>query len=165
MKLWLGMAVVLLSFTPVGAEDFELNVVRAGANLYEVPAEDLYVQTEYCFEVEENASVLLRLEDTEKKMIFPDSEAQCDVMLVYGRSTLEPGSYKLTLTRVDDNWYGLDGDEAALKTSGCLSLVEQADAQLEMKEDGTGVLSIPSVDEECQVEGIYTKAELTLVKE
>lgn len=165
MKLWLILSGVLLSFTLVGAEEFELNVVRAGANLYEVPAEDLYVQTEYCFEVEEKASVLLRLEDAEKSMTFSDSGARCDVILVYGRTTLEAGNYNLTVTRVDDNWYGLDGEDAALKTSGCLSLVEQADAKLEMKDDGTGVLRIPSVDEECQVEGVYTKAELKLVKE
>lgn len=166
MKLWLIMAgVVLLSFTQAGAEEFELKVVRAGANLYAVPAEDLYIQTEYCFEIEESASVRLNLDETLSRMTFQDSGAQCDVTLVYGRSTLKPGRYKLSVTRLDDNWYGLDGEEAALKTSGCLSLVEQAEAELDMQEDGTGVLSLPTVDEQCRVEGIYTRAELKLVKE
>lgn len=159
------MSVFLLIFSStVWAEEFELDVVRQGANIFAVTAEDLFIQTEYCFESVTSARAVLRFAETESMLIFTDQKSQCDVRMVYGRSQLEPGDYKVSVTRDDENWYGIVGDEAALKTNGCLSLVEDAEAKLIINADGTGTLSIPSADEECQVEGVYSKAELKAVE-
>ena len=50
----------------------------------------------------------------------------------------------------------------ALKTDGCFSLVEKMQAGLQVNEDGSGMLSIPEADEECTVDGVYSKAQLQL---
>lgn len=158
-RILLLLMVVLLFLVPgVWAEEIELKIIKMGANLYEVPADDLFIQTEYCFE--DAATAVLLLDETANKLIFAETNQQCDIRMVYGRSKIEAGEYQLKVTRDDDNWYRLVDQDVALKTAGCLSLVDNIEAQLTMNDDGTGTLSIPGVDETCQVEGVYAKAEL-----
>ena len=64
------------------------------------------------------------------------------------------------MSRDDDNWYGIVGKNMAINTAGCLSLVDDMQANLQMNADGSGTLSIPDADEECTVEGVFSKAEL-----
>ncbi len=160
MLLMIGL--LLCAAGGTGAEEIELNVIRAGGNLYFVEAEDLYIQTEYCFEIEDRAAVVLSLDEQGDTLVFSANNSRCDIKQIYARTTLAAGSYLPTLSREDDNWYVLTDQDAALKTEGCLSLVENAAAQLVMAADGRGTLTLPAVDEVCRVEGVYAKTEVTI---
>jgi len=85
--------------------------------------------------------------------------------MVYGRTTIEPGEYNFIVSRDDEGWYGIDGQDSAFKTSGCYSLVEYVAATATIEEGGKGRLAIPSEDEECRIEGVYSKTELEIVTE
>lgn len=163
-RMLIIMALLLLVVTGAWAEDLELKVTKTGANLYSVADKDLYIQTEYCFEDANDTLVKLRLEETDSKLIFKDVKQPCEIKMVYGRAKIDAGNYQFKVTRDDDNWYRLVDQDAAFKTAGCLSLVENVDAQLTLNDDGTGTLTMSEVDETCQVEGVYSKAELSVEK-
>lgn len=161
------MVLGLLLLLPFGAiaQEVEVNVVRHGSDLYEIIGKDLFLETEYCFEGSEQAEIFLRLDGSGDQMQFKNSGNSCDIEMVYGRSQLDPGEYKFTVSRNDEGWYGIDDQDGAFKTTGCYSLVENVEARVIMKEDGYGRLTIPSENEECSIEGVYGKAELEIVVE
>ncbi|MEE4253566.1 MAG: hypothetical protein V2I50_05930 [Desulfuromusa sp.] len=166
MKIRLMMlGLLLLLPLASAAQEIEAKVVRYGANLYEIVGRDLFIATEYCFEGAEQADILLKLDESGNQMQFKKSGNSCDIQMVYGRSQLDPGEYNFAVSRDDEGWYGIDGQDAAFKTTGCYSFAENVAAKIIMEEGGKGSLVIPSEDEECRIEGVYGKTELQVVKE
>ena len=51
---------------------------------------------------------------------------------------IEPGTYNVNVTRVNDDWYEVDGQGVFIKTSMCLNLALGADAILKIYRGGTG---------------------------
>ncbi len=162
-----GMLIGLLLLLPLAAvaEEVDVKVVRYGANLYEIVGHDWFLKTEYCFEGAEQADILLKLDESGNRMQFKKSGNSCDIQLVYGRSQLQPGEYEFTVSRDDEGWYGIDGEDFAFKTTGCYSLAENVAAKITMYEEGKGHLVLLSEDEECQIEGVYGKVELKIESE
>lgn len=156
----MALLVLLMISSPAFAVEYEVNVVQKGGNLYWAETEQMYIQTEYCFESAEAAVVLLRMDGDSGEITFKNSGGKCDVKMIYGQTELETGRYPIRVTREDDDWYGIVGKSMALNTNGCLTLVDNMQASLQMNEDGTAILSIPEADEECTVEGVYSKAQL-----
>jgi len=152
--------VLLMISSPAFAVEYEVNIVQKGGNLYWAETEQMYIQTAYCFESAEAAVALLRMDGDSGEITFKKSGGKCDVKMIYGQTELEPGKYPIRVTRDDDDWYGIVGKNMALNTNGCLTLVDNMQASLQMNEDGTATLSIPDADEECTVEGVYSKAQL-----
>lgn len=152
--------VILLSVVPLFAVEYQVNVVRQGGNLYWAEAEKMYIQTEYCFEGPDSAAAMLQMDGNVGDITFTESGYKCAVKMIYGRTQLKTGRYSIKVTRDDDNWYGIVAKKMALDTDGCLSLVENMQASLQMNEDGTGVLILPGADEKCTVDGVYSQAQL-----
>lgn len=151
---------ILITSSSVFAVEYQVNVMQKGGNLYWAATEKMVIQTEYCFESADPAVLLLRMDGDRGEITFTESGRKCDVKMIYGQTQLEAGKYAIKVSRDDDNWYGIVGKNMALNTNGCLSLVDDMQASLQMNADGTGTLSIPDADEECAVEGVYSKAEL-----
>ena len=155
--------VILLSGSSLFAAEYQVNVVRRGGNLYWAETEKMYIQTEYCFESSDSAVVTLRIDGDTSDITFAESGDKCDVKMLYGRTQLKAGKYSIKVSREDDNWYRIMTKSVALNTAGCLSLVDNMRADLQVKDDGTAILSLPEADEECTVTGIYSKAQLQVV--
>ena len=151
---------VLLSVAPLFAIEYQVNVVRQGENLYWAETEKMFIQTEYCFESSAAATAMLRMDGDRGEVTFTDSGHKCAVRMIYGRTQLKAGKYSIKVSREDDNWYGIVAKKMALNTNGCLSLVDNIQANLQINEDGTGILSLPEADEECTVDGVYSQAQL-----
>lgn len=164
MRICVFAVLSLLLLAPMTsmAGNVELEVVRAGADLYEIVGKDLFVETEYCFEGLDKSKVVLHLEEEQDYLVFSDTGARCDVLMVFGRSGMDPGNYQINIDWKHDDWFAFTDQDAAFKTSGCYSLVENAEARVTIDEQGTGTLVISSADEECTIEGIYAKTELTI---
>ncbi len=146
------------------ALEYEISVDRKGGNLYWAAAEKIYLQTEYCFEDVETATLLLRMDGDTGEVTFKESGHKCDVKMVYGETQLKAGEYRITVSWVDDNWYGITGQEVALNTSGCLSMVENMEGRLQINEEGPSILSLPDADEECTVDGVFSKAKIEITQ-
>ena len=151
---------ILMSGSPLFALEHQINVVRKGGNLYWAEVEKMYIQTKYCLEDSSTAAALLQMEGDSGEITFTASGLKCDVKMIYGQIQLDAGKYLIKVSREDDNWYGIVAKNMALKTNGCLSLVDDMQAHLQINEDGTGTLSLSEADEECMVEGVYSKGEL-----
>ena len=154
---------LLLNAVIVQAEDFEIKVIRVGADLYQVPEDDLSIKTHNCFVMKDPDILVLHLAAEGNTLIFPPKNFSCDISMIYGRSTLAPANYSFTVTRLGDNWYEVDGKDVALKTSACEVEAEQFPATLRMETRETGALLFPELDTFCAVEGIYAETELTVV--
>ena len=158
MKFFTATAVFLALFFSISyAKDYEIVISRVGGNLYWVQAEDLYIQTEYCFEYSESDKATLRMDGETGELVFSEKN-KCDVKGLYRKNQLGAGTYPVTVSREDDNWYVFAGRLVALNTEGCLSLVENAAAELKIDEIGNGTLTLEG--EECTVKGIYSKVQI-----
>ncbi len=154
--------IILLSVVPLFAMEYQVNVVRQGGNLYWAETEKIFIQTEYCVESSDAATAMLRMDSDSGNITFLETGDKCAVKMIYGQTQLKPGKYSIKVSREDDNWYVIVAKNMALKTNGCLSLVDNIPASLQINEDGTRVLSLPEADEECSVDGVYSKAQLKL---
>ncbi|MCK5681452.1 hypothetical protein KAI46_11650 [bacterium] len=154
--------VILISVTPLLAVEAQVNVVRQGGNLYWAETEQMYIQTEYCFEDSDTAAAVLRMDGDSGEITFTASGHKCAVKMIYGQTQLKAGKYSIKVSREDDNWYEIVAKKMALNTNGCLSLVENMQATLQINADGTGILSLPKADEECLVDGVYSQGQLRL---
>ena len=152
---WLAGLLLLLACATGVAQDYSLSVEQRGANLFKVVGQEIYLQTRYCYVEAGTAEVQLELdEDGGGRIAFKALERSCDVAAAYAKSSLDAREYPVTVSRVDSNWYALDGEAAMLLTDGCLSQVSGAAARLNMTSDGSGMLTIADA-EECRVEAIY----------
>jgi hypothetical protein len=142
------------------AKDYDLSVTRKGSNLYKVDGKDIYIHTRYCYEYVFGESSLLRMSGTSGKIVFLDEGSSCDVKAVFGESDILPGKYDVTVSRADDDWYEVFGTETFIKTSLCLNLALGERAILKTSAGGYGTLYFLDSDDDCMVEGVYSKLRL-----
>lgn len=157
--------VMLLFLVPlfvvtVSAEEYELRVERSGSNLFYLASENLYIQTEYCFSAQGALDVLLLVDGHAGEMKFITDGSTCRVIGYYGKATLDAGTYPLRISRDDDDWYRIIDKDSALKTSGCLTQVEDVAATMILTEEGSGTLIIPATDEQCAITSVFTRVKL-----
>ena len=153
-------ALLLIMSGAAAAEDYDLSVTRKGSNLYKVDGKDIYIHTRYCYEYVYSEDSLLRMSGTSGKIVFIDEGSSCDVKAVYGDSGASPGKYKVSVSREDDDWYEVFGTDTIIKTSACLSLALMEDAILNLSGPGYGSLYFIDDDDDCMVEGVYSKLRL-----
>lgn len=159
------VGIVLLLPVVANAGDVEAKVTREGADVYRVVGDDLFLFTEYCFEMSDSEKVFLRLEEGSNRIVFPKYNNICDIRNIYGQTSMNPGTYTVNVSRYEEGWYSVVGKGAVFKTDGCYSLVENVTAKAVISEDSKGTLFMPSVEEECRIEGIYVETKLKLVTE
>lgn len=148
---------VLLS-SRVFADVYELNVTREDQNIYKVLGSNTIIQTKYCYEYSYGEDAILDASGNHGQLIFKNSGNKCDIKAIYQESSLKPGTYKVFISREEDNWYSIMGSDTYIKTSICLSLALGEKAYLSVSGRGYGNLSINQ--DECMVEGIYSKVTL-----
>lgn len=149
---------ILLFVTSLHAENYEISVTRKGSNLYKIDGEDTFIHTRYCYEYVYYEDSFLRMRGYSGEIVFLDAGEKCDVIAVYGASDQDPGTYSISVTREEDDWYEVDGQQLFIKTSSCLSLALGEDAVLRLNATGYGELHVGR--EKCSVEGVYSKLRL-----
>ncbi|KFN42702.1 hypothetical protein N787_03355 [Arenimonas metalli CF5-1] len=142
------------------AADYDVSVTRKGSNLYKVDGKEMYVHTRYCYEYVYSEDSMLRMSGSSGKIIFLDEGESCDVKAVFGASDASPGKYDVTVSREDDDWYEVFGTDTFIKTSLCLNLALGESAILKLNAGGFGTLFFIDSDDQCSVDGIYSKLRL-----
>lgn len=140
------------------ADNYEVSVTRKGSNLYKVDGKNIFIHTRYCYEYVYYESSFLKMQGYSGEIIFTDSGGKCDVKAVYGPSEQEAGKYAVTINREEDDWYEIWGQGIYIKTSACLSLALGKEAVLSISAGGYGTLHVG--DNECMVEGVYSRMKL-----
>ena len=159
MKLRIFLTFLFTSISVgVMADNYEISVTRKGNNLYKIDSENILIHTRYCYEYVYYEESFLKMNGNSGEIIFLDSGGKCDVKAVYGSIEQEAGKYSVTISREDDDWYEIWGQDVYLKTSTCLSLALGEDAVLALSAGGYGTLYIDG--DECMVEGVYSSMSL-----
>jgi hypothetical protein len=159
MKATLVVLLMMLAGI-AAADDYDVSVTRKGSNLYKVDGKDIYIHTRYCYEYVYGEDSLLRMSAASGKIVFIDEGSSCDVKAVFGESDASPGNYKVTVSREDDDWYEVFGTDTFIKTSACLNLSLGDEAILKLSGPGYGSLYFIDDDDDCMVEGVYSKLRL-----
>ncbi|WP_034214084.1 hypothetical protein [Arenimonas metalli] len=159
MKVVIAVVLMLLCGTTFAA-DYDVSVTRKGSNLYKVDGKEMYVHTRYCYEYVYSEDSMLRMSGSSGKIIFLDEGESCDVKAVFGASDASPGKYDVTVSREDDDWYEVFGTDTFIKTSLCLNLALGESAILKLNAGGFGTLFFIDSDDQCSVDGIYSKLRL-----
>jgi hypothetical protein len=154
------VALLMMIAGTAAAGDYDLSVTRKGSNLYKVDGKDLYIHTRYCYEYVYSEDSLLRMSGTSGKIVFIDEGSSCGVKSVFGESDVSPGKYKVTVSREDDDWYEVFGTDTFIKTNACLNLSLGDEAILKLSGPGYGSLYFIDDDDDCMVEGVYSKLRL-----
>ena len=141
------------------ADNYEVSLTRKGSNLYKVDTKNIFVQTRYCYEYAYSEDSLLKLDGSySSEIIFLDAKSRCDIKAIYSEVNQDAGKYSVTVSREEDDWYEIWGQDMFIKTSSCLSLALSDKAVLDISSNGYGTLYFEN--DECMVEGIYVKEKL-----
>ena len=103
--------------TSGAAERYEVHLTRKDRNLYKVDGTSFWVQTQYCYVYGYGEEAVLNASE----VVFLDEGEKCDVKQALKETSVSAGTYKVSLTREDDNLYSaLDG--TLVQTRLCLNL-------------------------------------------
>lgn len=152
----LATLMLLAAGAPLAGE-YRVSVTREDRNLYRVDGEGLIIRTRYCYEYVYSEAAFLRTSYGTGKLTFLDAEATCDVEGVYAEANLDGGSYRVDLTREDDDWYRVDLGDTYVQTSMCLQLALGEDALLEISAAGQGKAYFLDSEDSCTVEAVYVE--------
>lgn len=141
------------------ADAYDVTVSRKDSNVYAVSGKDVVIHTRYCYVYAYSEDAILKTSGYGGDLIFLDSREKCDVKAVYGASTQNPGKYRVSVSRQDDNWYEVFGTNMFIRTSMCLELALGDDAILVIRSSVGGTL-IFNNGSSCVVQQVYTKMRL-----
>jgi hypothetical protein len=144
---------------PASAENYSVNLTRKGSNVYKIDGKDVIVQTRYCYVYAYSEDAILKSSGYGGEVIFLDSDDECDVKAVFGKSAQTSGNYVVTVSREGDDWYEVFGTDFFIKTSTCFSFAFGEEAYLTISASGFGQLQFRDGDN-WVVEGVYSKLRL-----
>jgi len=157
LKTILTSTILLTTF--ITADNYEVSLTRKGNNFYQVNYKNIFVQTNYCYEYAYSEDSILKLNGAySSEVIFLDNKSRCDIKAIYEEANQNAGKYSVTVSREEDDWYEIWGEDMFIKTSSCLNLALSDKAVLDISSSGYGTLYFD--DDECMVEGIYAKQRL-----
>jgi hypothetical protein len=140
------------------AEMYQLNVTRKSKNIYSVTGKDTIVQTKYCYEYAYSEDAVLNTNGY-PALIFTNNGQKCDVKGLYSLSNPKAGTYKVSVSQEEDDWYEIMGSDTFIRTTICLELALGSSSILKVDSNGYGKL-IFDRGNSCSVEGLYTKMRL-----
>lgn len=152
----LALALITLGVTIVAASDrYQVSLTRKDRNLYKVDGQPFWIQTRYCYVYGYGEDAVL----SQYEVVFLSDAEKCDVKRVLKEMQPSAGTYKVSLSREDDNLYStMDG--LFVRTSMCLSLALVEDAVLRLNGYGGGRVIFLDDNDRCDVEGIFSQARL-----
>lgn len=139
----------------VARDRYEVSLTRKDRNLYKVDGQPYWVQTRYCYVYAYGEEAALN----DYEVVFFDSEEKCDVKRILREASVSPGTYRVSLTHEDDDFYSTL-DDMFIKTSMCLSLTVGGEAILRLNGYGGGTVFFLDEDESCDVEAVFSRVRL-----
>ncbi len=145
----------------IHAGDYKEVVSSFDNDFYKIDTKNILIRTESCMEDVQSQEVLVTMNGTSGEIVFSVSENSCAVAAVYGTSGYRVGNYRVDITRLEENWYTISGQEIFIRTEDCLIYAAEQEALLSVSTVGKGGGgSLHFEKEACRVVGLYTPMEL-----
>lgn len=157
MKKFTHLLLLLSSFAL--ADTYSVTVNREDSNIYQIATKEIYIHTNYCYEFVYYEDATLDMWGRTGELTFEKSNQTCSVSGVYADVGGNSGSYSVTVTRKDTNWYEIFGKDLYIKTNLCLSLAIMQEATLDLNASGTGMLYLGR-NQSCMVKGVFSRLSL-----
>lgn len=136
------------------------------ANRYKVEGIDTLVTTSNCDVRAQSTRAMLRNERTDANILFLDEGRACQVKALYRLAPLRPAKYRVKLSRVDEEWYRIDGSTLFndfvrfIRSAHCPNLESGQRALLNVSEGGipnggSGVLQFSGKQSDCIVDKLF----------
>lgn len=143
------------------AGDYKEVVSSFDNDFYKIDTKNILIRTQNCLEDVQSQEVLVTIDGTSGEVVFPESGNGCSVAAVYGTSGYRVGNYRVDITRLEENWYQISGQEIFIRTDNCLIYAAEQEALLSVStvaKSGGGSMHFEK--EACRVIGLYTPMEL-----
>lgn len=153
-----SVALALTAFgttVAAAADRYQVSLTRKASNLYKVDGQPYWIQTRYRYVYAYGEDAVLG----PYEVVFLDDAEKCDVKRVLKQMQPSAGTYRVSLSREDDDLYStMDGK--FVRTTMCLSLALADDAVLRLNGYGGGTVIFLDDDDRCDVEGVFSQARL-----
>ena len=155
-RLLVVLFFVLLTPNTLIADDYQEVVSSFDTDFYKIDTKNILIRTENCPETVESQQVLAKMKGGTGEMIFIESGNSCTVSGVYQTSGYRVGNYRVDITRDEENWYEISGQNIYIRTQECLIYATEQEALLSVSTVGKGGSgSLHFEHEACRVIGLY----------
>lgn len=143
------------------AGDYKEIVSSYDNDFYKIDSKTILIRTQNCFEDVQSQEVLITMDGTSGEIVFSESENRCVVAAVFGSSGYRVGNYRVDITREEENWYKISGQDIYIRTEECLIYATEQEGLLSVSTVGSGGSgSLHFEGEACRVIGLFTPMEL-----
>jgi hypothetical protein len=162
MRTTLSVICAVCLFHPVAFAGEYTEVVSTYDNdFYKIDSKNILIRTENCLEDVQAHEVLVIMNGSSGEIVFSESENRCPVRSVYGTSGYRVGNYRVNITREEENWYKITGQDIYIRTQECLIYATEQEGLLSVSTVGKGGSgSLHFEGEACRVIGLYRPMEL-----
>ena len=130
-------------------------------DFYKIDSKNILIRTERCMEDVQGQEVLVTMNGISGEIEFTETGTRCAVQAVYGTSGYRVGNYRVDISRDEENWYKISGQDIYVRTEECLIYATEQEGLLSVSTVGKGGSgSLHFEGEACRVIGLYTPMEL-----
>lgn len=145
----------------------EVRLTKQNDNLYKVDGGTIWLRTHFCKTEAKNTPAFLitvgsgnniidfadTRESVDLQTMYADQKTRCAIRQVFKEFSAEPAVYDVNIISIETNFYTIDLlGQMAVRTSDCSIYAPGSEkAELEVYEDGTGLLVFPDRKKTCAV--------------
>ena len=130
-------------------------------DFYKIDSKNILIRTEKCMEDVQGQEALVTMNGISGEIEFTETGTRCAVLAVYGTSGYRVGNYRIDISRDEENWYKISGQDIYIRTEECLIYATEQEGLLSVSTVGKGGSgSLHFEGEACRVVGLYTPMEL-----
>jgi hypothetical protein len=153
--------IVCLFHQSLVAGEYKEVVSTYDNDFYKIDSKNILIRTEKCMEDVQGQEALVTMNGMSGEIEFTEAGTRCAVQAVYGTSGYRVGNYRVDISREEENWYKISGQDIYIRTQECLIYATEQEGLLSVSTVGKGGSgSLHFQGEACRVIGLYAPMEL-----
>lgn len=152
---------VCLFHQPLVAGDYKEVVSSYDNDLYKIDSKNILIRTDNCMEDVQAQEALVTMNGYTGEVEFTVTGNRCVVQSIYRTAGYRVGNYRVNISRDEENWYRITGQDIYIRTEECLIYATEQEGLLSVSTVGKGGSgSLHFQGEACRVIGLYSPMEL-----
>jgi hypothetical protein len=148
---------VCLFHQPLVAGDYKEVVSSYDNDLYKIDSKNILIRTDNCMEDVQAQEALVTMNGYTGEVEFTVTGNRCVVQSIYRTAGYRVGNYRVNISRDEENWYRITGQDIYIRTEECLIYATEQEGLLSVSTVGKGGSgSLHFEGEACKVIGLYS---------